>query len=242
MMRLPEENTLESSCRQYPLRRVNTGNSELGVHRLLQIRSRLRHVALVVQCHAQTPPQVEGVTLQYQNNTVTAIELGPTRAVAREMTGIDPKPVLFEDFDAPQESFSAILMSQVLEHVHDVNLWTRRAFELLRPGGVLAIALPHFGSGLRGVLGERDPFISPPEHLNFFTGESLRLLLLRHGLQPGRTEYRSRIPPRAGAGWVNGYSAAAMPMANPTYCAWRQLMVARSVRFAPMADNSGKLQ
>lgn len=128
---------------------------------------------------------------------VTAIELGPSREIAREMTGVEPHAVMFEEFGAPPRSFSAILMSQVLEHVHDANLWIDRAYDLLRPGGVLAIALPHFNSAIRLALGTRDPFITPPEHLNFFTADSLRLMLVKHGFQPGVTEFRSRIPPRA---------------------------------------------
>jgi SAM-dependent methyltransferase len=128
---------------------------------------------------------------------VTAIELGPARQVSIEMTGVVPHDVPFENFDARPGSFSAIVMSQVMEHVQDVNLWAQRAYELLQPGGVLAIALPHFNSATRRLMGENDPFITPPEHLNFFTAASLRQLLIRHGFELGATEYRSRIPPRA---------------------------------------------
>ena len=127
---------------------------------------------------------------------VTAIELGPSRKIAEEMTGVVPHAVPFETFECPRASFCAIVMSQVMEHVQDVNLWTRRAFELLEPGGVLAIALPHFDALTRRVLKENDPFITPPEHLNFFTASSLRQLLIQHGFETGATEYRSRIPPR----------------------------------------------
>ncbi len=128
---------------------------------------------------------------------VTAIELGPARHITEEMTGVRPHAIPFEDFDAGGTRFSAIVMSQVLEHVQDVNLWARRAFELLDPGGVLAIALPHFNSATRRLMGENDPFITPPEHLNFFTAASLRTLLQRHGFALGATEYRSRFPPRS---------------------------------------------
>lgn len=133
---------------------------------------------------------------QQRGYDVTAIELGPARHITEEMTGVRPIAIPFEDFDAGKERYSAIVMSQVLEHVLDANFWAARAFDLLKPGGVLAIALPHFGSAIRRLMRENDPFITPPEHLNFFTEASLRTLLQRHGFELSATEYRSRIPPR----------------------------------------------
>jgi SAM-dependent methyltransferase len=128
---------------------------------------------------------------------VTAIELGPARSITQQMTGVIPLAIPFEEFDAGGERFSVIVMSQVLEHVLDVNLWAARAFDLLKPGGVLAIALPHFGSAVRRLMAQNDPFITPPEHLNFFTAGSLRTLLQRHGFELSATQHRSRIPARA---------------------------------------------
>jgi 2-polyprenyl-3-methyl-5-hydroxy-6-metoxy-1,4-benzoquinol methylase len=128
---------------------------------------------------------------------VTAIELGTKAArICREMTGVEPVNTLFEEFDSGGRRFNAIVLSQVLEHVYDVNVWIEKARSLLAPQGVLAVALPNFGSLFRRILAEREPFITPPEHLNFFAAESLEMLLARHGLAVKTVEYVSRIPRR----------------------------------------------
>ncbi|MGH9391780.1 MAG: class I SAM-dependent methyltransferase [Vicinamibacteria bacterium] len=126
---------------------------------------------------------------------VVAIELASTeRGIAEQMTGLPPVPVPFEDFDSPPESFSGIVMSQILEHALDVNQWISRARVLLRSGGVLAIALPNFGSLFRRLMQEKEPYISPPAHLNFFSPRSLSLLLERHGFEVREIQWVSRLP------------------------------------------------
>lgn len=126
--------------------------------------------------------------------TVTAIELAANeREIMKKMTGYDPVPVSFEDFDGTTKLFSAILMSQVLEHALDVNQWIAKASSLLVPGGVLAVALPNFDSFIRIIMRVRDPYICPPEHINFFTVKSLKILMEKHGLRPYFHNHVSRI-------------------------------------------------
>ncbi|WP_295443125.1 methyltransferase domain-containing protein, partial [uncultured Thiodictyon sp.] len=90
--------------------------------------------------------------------------------------------------------FSAIVMSQVLEHAFDVNLWISKANGLLKTGGILAIAVPNFDSFLRYIFGINEPYIIPPAHLNFFSPSSLSRLLERHGFKVERVQHVSRIP------------------------------------------------
>lgn len=77
----------------------------------------------------------------------------------------------FEDFNYSYP-LSVITMSQVLEHAADPGAWLTHARKLIHSHGVLMVAVPNFG-GVYRVLGSRDPFICPPEHLNFFTVKSL---------------------------------------------------------------------
>lgn len=128
---------------------------------------------------------------------VVAIELASgERATARAMTGVEPIAETFEDVSLEPGSMSVVLMSQILEHAYDVNLWVRKAYELLCSGGIAAIALPNFGSLQRLVLNEREPYICPPEHLNFFSPRSLSRLLAKHGFEILAIESVSRIPAR----------------------------------------------
>jgi 2-polyprenyl-3-methyl-5-hydroxy-6-metoxy-1,4-benzoquinol methylase len=100
----------------------------------------------------------------------------------------------FEDFthDRP---FAAIVMSQVLEHSLSPTDWLRKARELLTPRGVLAVALPNFG-GVYRVLGERDPFIIPPIHLNYFTRDSLNRMFNAAGLRAVKFGSSSQVNTR----------------------------------------------
>ncbi len=126
---------------------------------------------------------------------VVALELAKTdRAIAAQLTGLTPLDASFEDFKHPPQSFSVVLMSQILEHALDINLWIEKANGLLEKGGILAIALPNFGGLSRIVLREREPYICPPAHLNFFSPLSLTALLTRHGFQVAETQWVSRIP------------------------------------------------
>ena len=100
----------------------------------------------------------------------------------------------FESFcEHTSKTYDAILMSQVLEHALDPGEWLSKAHKLLRPGGCLVVAVPQF-KGIYGFLGIRDPFLTPPEHLNFFTRRSLRLLASRMGFEVFRVAGYSRVP------------------------------------------------
>lgn len=128
---------------------------------------------------------------------VTALDLATNkRKVMKELTGIEPVASSFEDFRCPPSSFSAVLMSQILEHVSDVNQWMVKANTILEKGGILAIALPNFDTPFRYVLRENGPYIIPPEHLNFFNGRSLSRLLERQGFKVEAIQWVSRMPQR----------------------------------------------
>lgn len=125
---------------------------------------------------------------------VTALESASyEREVARLLLGFDPVNAWFEEADIPSK-YSAILMSQVLEHVHDINFWIKKAASLLNTGGILCIALPSFDSIFRHLLSEKDPYICPPIHLNYFSLKSLKKLLQKYNLETVASCSISRIP------------------------------------------------
>jgi len=128
---------------------------------------------------------------------VTALDLAANkRTVAREIMGFEPVACSFEDFNCAPSSFSAVLMSQVLEHVSDVNLWIDKLHTILVKNGIVAIALPNYRNIFRFMLREKSPYITPPEHLNFFSSRSLTGLLEKHGFKVEEVQWISRIPRR----------------------------------------------
>lgn len=129
---------------------------------------------------------------------VSAIELSENgRRIAAELAGVRPAPYSFEEYVREPGSLSAILMSQILEHVLDINAWIQKAHDLLAIGGVLAVALPNFASLFRVVMQENEPYICPPQHLNFFSKKSLSKLLEKHGFKVEDVQWVSRIPARS---------------------------------------------
>lgn len=97
----------------------------------------------------------------------------------------------FEDFTWPSP-LSIITMSQVLEHAIDPVSWLAHARGLLRPDGVMMVAVPNFG-GVYRLLGRRDPFICPPEHLNYFTVDSLTRAIQASGFTVRQVRTYSRV-------------------------------------------------
>lgn len=116
------------------------------------------------------------------------------RRCTREVAGIEPFAGPFEKFEGEGGRYDAVLMSQILEHVVDLRRWMLHTRHLLRPHGVLAVALPNFGSIVRMLLGHRDPMIHPPDHLNFFNRQGLRRLLSEYSMQEAVVHSVSRVP------------------------------------------------
>jgi len=80
------------------------------------------------------------------------------------------------------ESFRAIALVDVLEHLPDPLAALRRCRELLQPGGFLLVATPHVGCLSERLMG-RQWFQLKEEHLQLFSRQALREALGRAGLQ-----------------------------------------------------------
>jgi SAM-dependent methyltransferase len=112
---------------------------------------------------------------------VTGVEpSGFAAAYARDVLGL---PVLSGDLfevDLPAGSFDAIFLGDVIEHLPDAGGAIDRISRLLVPGGVLAMALPDAGSRVARIMGPRWWSVIP-SHVHYFTRESMRTVLERHG-------------------------------------------------------------
>ena len=78
-----------------------------------------------------------------------------------------------------RQAFDLVNLDHVLEHVLDPVGLLERLRNVLSPGGVLLVDVPNDGNSFQEELFsdakiERRWWISPPEHLNYFTAESLR--------------------------------------------------------------------
>ena len=158
------------------------------------------------------------------SNSFKVIAINPAedeRHLALSVSGIEPIPTSFEDLTLEAGSVSVVLMSQVLEHALDVDQWIRKAWQLLERDGILAIALPNFGSLQRLVLQENEPYICPPAHLNYFNPAALSKLLGSRGFAIERIQHVSRVPRRTIKNRVRGMAA---PLAGPLWVLTNQLL------------------
>jgi SAM-dependent methyltransferase len=115
---------------------------------------------------------------------VTACEPNAnSRRIFSALNGFEPESRMF-DTRYTQETnarFDVALASHVLEHVPEPGAFVENLSLVLKPGGIGAIAVPHYGSVLSRFQGKNDMFISPPEHLNFFSRRGLVDLFERQG-------------------------------------------------------------
>lgn len=141
---------------------------------------------------------------------VEGVEVSPLAAgYAADRLGLRVHTGRVEDAPLPLRSFDAVLMLDVLEHLHRPFETLSRVSELLRPGGVLVVQCPweltHWEESLQAVLrGRRTGSIEPdavPAHLYFFSPRTLDAVLEKAGYEiTGRQsgnygEIRRRVSP-----------------------------------------------
>jgi SAM-dependent methyltransferase len=99
---------------------------------------------------------------------------------ARDRLGLDVRTGELLTTPLPLGHFDAIVMGDVIEHLPRPAEALERIAELLRPGGIVWMALPDAGSLVaRGLRARWWSVI--PTHVQFFTRRSIRALLERAG-------------------------------------------------------------
>jgi len=82
----------------------------------------------------------------------------------------------------PAESFDAVTMSHVIEHVPEPIQTLSECARILRPGGRLFLWTPNHSSLGCRVFGKHWRGLEPPRHLHLFSPRSLKSLLNKAGL------------------------------------------------------------
>jgi SAM-dependent methyltransferase len=88
-----------------------------------------------------------------------------------------------QDAQLPPLHFDVITAAEILEHLAEPRLLLQEAARLLRPGGLLWTTTPHARGLSARVLGLKWRCIWPPEHLQLFSTQGLRTLLLSSGFR-----------------------------------------------------------
>lgn len=117
--------------------------------------------------------------------------------VFESMNGFRPIESFFEETELYGQSnkFDLVIMSQVLEHIYNPALFLAYVTRLLKPGGIIVLAVPNFNSIRVTLLGTRDnSCLWVPEHLNYFTYNGISRLLERMDFTKVQHCQVSRIP------------------------------------------------
>jgi SAM-dependent methyltransferase len=111
----------------------------------------------------------------------SGVEIAPE--CAAEAARSSGARVVAADFlEAPLEgSFDVVCMFDVIEHLKDPLSALRRARDLLDENGLVVLETGDRASPWARLLGRRWYFIDPPQHLVYFSAESLRWTLRRAG-------------------------------------------------------------
>ena len=79
--------------------------------------------------------------------------------------------------------FDVITCIEVIEHLTDPSVEVNLFYELLREGGLLYITTPNFNALSLKIAGGDWSVVTYPEHLSYFTTETLRYLCTRNNLE-----------------------------------------------------------
>ncbi|HXB07979.1 MAG TPA: class I SAM-dependent methyltransferase [Puia sp.] len=105
---------------------------------------------------------------------------------AREVAREDHRVQLLDTdqlFSLPPDSFDAITLWHVMEHVHALHPYVEQLKRLVSRGGRIFIAVPNYTSHDAGTYGEAWAAYDVPRHLYHFSPLAMETLLEQHGLQ-----------------------------------------------------------
>jgi SAM-dependent methyltransferase len=121
--------------------------------------------------------------MQGQGWEVTGLEPDATaREIGKRDHGVD---LLGMDklFSFPPDSFDAITLWHVLEHVHELHPYIESLKTVIRRNGRIFIAVPNYTSYDARVYKEMWAAYDVPRHLYHFSPDAMARLLTPHGLQ-----------------------------------------------------------
>ena len=92
-------------------------------------------------------------------------------------------------------SIDLVVLFDVIEHLPDPRATFALCHQLLNPGGVIVLTTGDFGSFLARLAGVRWRLMTPPQHLWFFTQESMRRLATGSGFSIEHVDHPWKIVP-----------------------------------------------
>ncbi|MBN1359687.1 MAG: class I SAM-dependent methyltransferase [Sedimentisphaerales bacterium] len=163
-------------------------------------------------------------------------------AAGWNVAGVDPAPwartdayrVFADMAQVPRDFYDVVMCTSVLEHIPDPAGMLKLALEVAKPGGIVYMSVPNFGSWAAKCRPERMRAQEVPHHCSFFTARDLRRLCARAGARSYRV--RSYGLPLAWDFWRGHRLKVTAPStpapsapASPT---WKHRLVAKAYYWA----------
>ncbi len=76
----------------------------------------------------------------------------------------------------PAKGYDVISCLDVIEHVENPIDFLSQAIAMLSTSGIMIVSTPNYSGLTAKLLGRKDPYMTPPEHLNFFTSKGMRII------------------------------------------------------------------
>lgn len=121
-------------------------------------------------------------SLQAAGWRAKGIDPDPSAVEAARALGRDVALGDAESIAALAETFDAVVMYHVLEHLYDPLRALQDVRSRLKPGGRVVVVTPNADSACRRIFGCHWRGLEPPRHLQIFTRDSLRRTLQLAGL------------------------------------------------------------
>jgi 2-polyprenyl-3-methyl-5-hydroxy-6-metoxy-1,4-benzoquinol methylase len=127
---------------------------------------------------------------------VTGIELAEDAAEAGRQAGLNVLSGVADEANlARVGEVDVITMFDVIEHLPDPRETLALCTRYLRPGGVMVITTGDFASLTARLMGSKWRLMTPPQHLFYFTRESLRRMTAPIGLTMEHFDHPGKIVP-----------------------------------------------
>jgi 2-polyprenyl-3-methyl-5-hydroxy-6-metoxy-1,4-benzoquinol methylase len=139
---------------------------------------------------------------------VTGVEPDGDAVKVAQALGLDVRHGMLEDAKLPENSFDAVTLHHVIEHVLDPVSVLQSCWRVLKPGGQLIVVAPNVESLSHQRFGSNCFHLDPPRHLIHFSAATLRETAVKAGIRvhnvstsartAGGSFYMSRLLQRHG--------------------------------------------
>jgi len=128
------------------------------------------------------------------NLPARGVEPAPSAAASARAKGLDVVTGTLDSAGFEPDSFDAVTLFEVIEHLQDPLSLARDVFRVLRPGGIWLIGTANAASWTATLMGARWQYLnieSHGGHVSFFSPRSIAVLAARSGFSVERIDTRN---------------------------------------------------